>query len=208
MANQYPNSLINMRHFRLLQKIFGPPLKRLISKGEEKQELVKGKTHKKSISSTIEPNIKVAPRSSNLRVKREFTDIERSKFLLESFEYVVNFADNSLAELEDRAVLRSRLSSDELIRNHFVAKIYKNGNLVSECKIWVSSDYSSHGTIKYSNTISAYDNSFNASVDIGDDGYTLGLKPFLVFPGHKDNELFSKEGAAELFWSLLMEPLQ
>jgi hypothetical protein len=172
-----------------------------------KQTLELTKSQGKSTSSTIKSIIKVAPRSSNLRVKREFTDIERSKYLLESFEYVVNFMDNSLAELEGRAVW-VETEFRRIDTNHFVAKIYKNGKLASECKIWLSSDYSSHGTIKYSNTISAYDNSFNASVDIGDDGYTLGLKPFLVFPGHKDNELFSKEGAAELFWSLLMEPLQ
>jgi len=41
-------------------------------------------------------------RSSNLRVRKEFTDRDRDRFLHESFEYLANFFENSLAELADR----------------------------------------------------------------------------------------------------------
>jgi hypothetical protein len=172
-----------------------------------KKEVEQGKTQKKLISSTIESHIKVAPRSSNLRVKREFTDIQKSKFLSETFEYIEKFIENSLRELEGRAT-GIETEFRKIDANHFIAKIYKMGKIASECKIWLSFDNSSHGSIKYSNSYSMHNNSFNGSLSVEDDGYTLGLKPFLFFPGHDDKDLLSQEGAAELFWSILMQPLQ
>jgi len=161
-----------------------------------------------NMSQTIKANIKETPRSSNLRVKRAFSDIERSRFLSESFEYIVNFFDNSLSELEARSV-GIETEFRRIDANHFLARLYDRGNLVSECKVWLSFDTSSHGNIKYSTSCSMHDNSFNGSLSIDSDGYTLGLKPFLFYQaGYNEANLLSKEGAAELFWSILMQPLQ
>lgn len=166
------------------------------------------KINEASTSKTIKANMKETARSSNLRVKRDFTDIERSRFLSESFEYIVNFFDNSLDELEARAV-GIETEFRRIDANHFVAKIYKKGKLVSQCKIWLSLDASSYGNIKYSSSSSIHDNSFNGSLNVGDDGYTLGLKPFMFYQADYDEKkVLSKEGAAELFWSIIMEPLQ
>jgi hypothetical protein len=165
------------------------------------------KTKEASIPETIKANLKAIPRSSNLRVRRDFTDIQRSRFLSESFEYIVNFFDNSLNELEARAI-GIETEFRRIDANHFMARIYKRGKLVSECKVWLSFDSSSYGSIKYSNSFSMHDNSFNGSFSVEDDGYTLGLKPFLFYPSHNDSELLSKEGGAELFWNILMQPLQ
>src|SRR5687767_5512399 len=42
------------------------------------------------------------PRSSNLRVKKDFTDRDKDAFLAEAFEYVANFFEESLKELVNR----------------------------------------------------------------------------------------------------------
>ena len=42
------------------------------------------------------------PRSSNLRLKKEFTDRDKDRFLAEGFEYIGNFFEGSLEELEGR----------------------------------------------------------------------------------------------------------
>ena len=42
------------------------------------------------------------PRSSNLRVKKEFTDRERHTFLNEAFDYIARYFENSLSELQSR----------------------------------------------------------------------------------------------------------
>jgi hypothetical protein len=74
------------------------------------------------------------PRSSNLRVKKSFTDQDKDDFLEDTFEYIAKFIEGSLRELEKR--------NDELTTkfrkidaDHFTASIYKNGQSVSSCKI-------------------------------------------------------------------------
>ena len=43
------------------------------------------------------------PRSSNLRMRKTFTERDRDQFLDQSFEYVARFFENSLGELEARS---------------------------------------------------------------------------------------------------------
>jgi len=43
-----------------------------------------------------------APRSSNLGVKKSFTDHDRDAFRIQAFEYIARFFENSLKELEAR----------------------------------------------------------------------------------------------------------
>lgn len=48
------------------------------------------------------PGETTIPRSSNLRIKKEFSDREFDKFLAESYEFIANFFEGSLQELERR----------------------------------------------------------------------------------------------------------
>lgn len=148
------------------------------------------------------------PRSSNLRVRREFSDIEKSRFLSETLEYLANFFENSLAELETRAV---GIETDfrRVDANRFTAAIYQFGKLVSQCKIWLAVDSYSSGEIRYSSSHSLDDNSWNESLSVDDDGYVLGLKPLGMHRlGHDSEALLTKEGGSELLWSILISLLQ
>ncbi len=145
------------------------------------------------------------PRSSNLRVRREFTDIERSRYLSETFEYLVNFFDNTLAELEARAA-GIEIESRRVDADLFTAAIYRSGDLISECKIWMTIDSHSSGEIRYSSSRVLSKNSWNECLSVDDDGYVLGLKTFGTYGSRGD--LLTKEGGAELFWSILVNPLQ
>jgi len=62
-----------------------------------KSETVKPDISKESTSSTER---KDPQRSSNLRVKKRFTDKDKDDFLKESFEYIYKFFKNSLEELK------------------------------------------------------------------------------------------------------------
>lgn len=157
-----------------------------------------------------EPKAKIIkkPRSSNLRVRRKFTDIERSKFIAESLEYLANFFENSLTELESRAT-GIETEFRRIDANHFTAAIYEKGRLVSRCKIWLESDIYSSGEIRYSSSISISDSSWNESLHVDDDGYILGLKTMgFQRMGYDPEALLSQEGGAECFWSILIEPIQ
>ena len=148
------------------------------------------------------------PRSSNLRVRREFTDIERSRFLSEALDYFQNYFENSLIELQARSA-GIETEFRKIDANHFTAMIYKTGNLVSQCKVWLAMDSYSAGEILYSSSVSINDNSWNESLHVDDDGYVLGLKSMGFHQKGYDSEtLLSNEGGAEFFWSMLLNSLQ
>jgi hypothetical protein len=83
--------------------------------------------------------VRVAPdrRSSNLRIKKTFTDSEKDKFLAEAFEYIATYFEGSLSELQTR---NREVETDfrRIDANHFGAVIYVSGSEVNRCKIWLS----------------------------------------------------------------------
>lgn len=147
----------------------------------------------------------ILPRSSNLRVKKSFTDQDRDDFLEDTFEYIAKFMEGSLLELEKR---NNELTTKfrKIDANHFTASIYKNGQSVSSCKIWLGGVFGRG--IAYSNDISSGDNSMNDSLGVEDDGNTLYLKPMMSFNSMDREAQLSQEGAAEHFWEELIRPLQ
>ncbi len=146
------------------------------------------------------------PRSSNLRLKKEFSEREKDDFLEESFEYMANFFEISLEGLNKRnsSIITNFRKIDA---NHFTSVVYKNDKSVSQCKI---SFGGSLGGISFSSSISSNDNSFNESMSVAEDGYTLSLKPMgmsQIMRGNSESGL-TQQGASELYWSLLIEYLQ
>ena len=74
-------------------------------------------------------------RSSNLRLKKQFTDHEKDRFLDEAFEYIATYFENSLAELKERnPEIDSRFR--RIDSNHFSAAVYIHGVRKSGCRIW------------------------------------------------------------------------
>jgi hypothetical protein len=68
-------------------------------------------------------------RFSNLRIKKNFTDLDRDQFLRDGFEYVANFFGNSLKELVSRnAGLEHRFK--RIDANRFTAAAYRGGEKV------------------------------------------------------------------------------
>ena len=151
-----------------------------------------------------------APRSSNLRIKKDFSDRDRDAFLDESFEFMANFFEGSLSELANRnPEVDTRFK--RIDAQHFSAAIYANGASVSECRIWMGGRHSFTGGIAYSSNASGSDNGFNESLSVEDDGHTLFLKPLgMAFMGASEyqDKLLSQQGAAEYYWGMLMQPLQ
>ena len=131
------------------------------------------------------------PRSSNLRVSREFTDIELSRFLSETFEYITNFFENSLRELESR---EEGIETEfrKIDTNTFTGMLYRKGEQMSVCKILLHSASYSHNEIRYSSSIEG--NSWNESVTITDDGYTLGLKLGFQLSSYDSDSILSQDG--------------
>lgn len=146
------------------------------------------------------------PRSSNLRIITEFTDQQKDQFMDDAFEYMANFFEGSLDELDKRnAEISGKYK--RIDAHTFTAQIYKNGKSVSECKIWMGDRDGYDGGIKYSDGGGFRSNSWNESLSVKSDKYSLFLEPSGMSYFDDDKQL-TNQGGAELYWEKLLAPLQ
>lgn len=145
------------------------------------------------------------PRSSNLRVAKSFTQLDKDRFQIETFEYIARYFENSLRELQERndgyeGVFR------QIDANRFSSTIYKDGNDVARATIFTGS--SMGAGVYYSQGSGAGSNSYNEALTVQADDQALYLTTFgMSFHSHSDQKL-SQEGAAEVLWAMLIAPLQ
>lgn len=153
----------------------------------------------------VSPAVNMGARSSNLRLKRTFSDQERDEFLDSTFEYMAKYFENSLEELKVR---NSEISTKfkRIDATRFISIIYIGGKSASECTVRLSGMFDNG--ISYSSNANAADNTCNDSMSIEDDGYSLFMKPMGMATFRRDQERLSQEGAAEYFWGILMDRLQ
>jgi len=146
------------------------------------------------------------PRSSNLRLKKEFTQLEADTFLRESFEFIARFFEGSLEELQARNPgIEGRFHRVD--GNTFTAAIYRAGKRESECSIHLGSGGFRSSSIAFSYDPSARGNSYNESLSVEHDDQSMYLKPLGMNMRHREDNL-SQEGAGEMLWAMLIERLQ
>lgn len=165
-------------------------------------------TEKTEVTESIPSAQANVARSSNLRLKKTFSDQERDEFLDSTFEYIARYFENSLEELQMRnPEISTKFKRIDATR--FISIIYVGGKSESECAIRLGGMFDNG--ISYSSDANADSNSCNESMSIEDDGYSLFMKPMgmaaFLWSGN-DNQLLSQEGAAEYFWEILIGDLQ
>lgn len=146
------------------------------------------------------------PRSSNLRLKKEFSQADEDQFLMDAFEYADRFFQGSLQELQARnqgIEARHR----RIDANCFTASIYRHGSKEASCTIRVGGMM---GGITYADGDNASTNTCNESLAVEKDDQKLFLKPMGMphFGMAEGESALSYEGASEYLWSLLIRPLQ
>jgi hypothetical protein len=155
------------------------------------------------------PSTISGPRSSNLRLRRTFTDADKDAFLEEGFEYIARFFEGSLDELRKRNPgVEGRFR--RIDARHFSAVAYRQGKAVARCRIWFGGGRSMLGGIAYSMSDSEGDNSYNESLSVVETEQALYLRPLGMasgFSGGREAHL-TMDGAAELYWAMFIEPLQ
>ncbi|MBL8597374.1 MAG: toll/interleukin-1 receptor domain-containing protein [Devosia sp.] len=153
----------------------------------------------------VTPAAIAEPRSSNLRLKKEFTERDRDRFQQEAFEFMAKFFENSLTELQSR---NDGIEYDfrRIDLSRFVAAIYRNGKAEARCTIYVGGGF---GGINYVHGETMADNTTNETLRVDADDQMMFLRTLGMarFGGKRDAKL-SQEGAAELYWSLLIDRLQ
>lgn len=150
------------------------------------------------------------PRSSNLRVTREFTDKDQDDFLRESFEYIYRFFESSLEEVKSRAD-GVEVHIERVDTRSFVSVAYRHGTTIAQCAVRLDHGMGrGGGNINYSQDASMRSsNSFNEqlSVSVTDQGLhlrALGMNSF----GSASKQQLSQDGGAELFWGMFIAQAQ
>ncbi|PHN30703.1 toll/interleukin-1 receptor domain-containing protein [Pseudomonas sp. ICMP 460] len=155
--------------------------------------------------STASSNIKISPpRSSNLRLKKSFTEREVDQFRHETLEFISRFFEGSLTELQARnpgieGVFRT------IDANTFTCTIYSGGKKSSECLIGMGGMLGNNA-ITYSNRASL-GHGFNEMLTVEHDDQALYITQMLNMSGSRSSKL-TQEGAAEALWAMLIAPLQ
>lgn len=114
-------------------------------------------------------------RSSNLRLKRAFSDKEHDTFIDDAYAYIAKYFESSLGELQERNP-ETEFRFKRLSETGFTAAIYLGGAKRTSCHIWLGGRQSFAGDIAYAANDSSAINSVNDGVRIEDDGSQLGLK--------------------------------
>ena len=155
----------------------------------------------------LQPTRGEGPRSSNLRIRKEFSDADKDGFLDDAFEYMARFFESSLEELGKRhGDLQTRFK--RIDARTFTAAIYQNGRAVARCGIRFGGSRGFGGGITFSHDDNASSNSFNESLTIEATEQALGLRPLGMGGGAGKMSHLTFDGAAEYYWEMLMAPLQ
>lgn len=157
-------------------------------------------------STDVRPVVTTVPRSSNLRLKKEFSDLDGDQFLHETFDFMARFFEASLQELQARNPgVRGQFR--QVDANTFTAAIYQQGKRACECSVHLGGGGFRSNGIAYSSDPSARGNSYNEMISVENDEQAMFLRP-MGMATFGERQKLTQEGAAELFWGMLIRPVQ
>lgn len=120
---------------------------------------------------------------------------------------MARYFENSLAELEARNP-EYEGAYRRIDANRFFATIYHNGKDVARATIYIGGDSFGRG-INFVHGETTQSNTLNESLRVETDDQTPYLAAMgMASMGQEKDKKLSQEGAAELYWSLLIRPLQ
>ncbi|MGY4627029.1 toll/interleukin-1 receptor domain-containing protein [Bradyrhizobium sp. USDA 4486] len=164
------------------------------------------KASKASPAPTSPPLSDAKPRSSNLRLKKTFTEADRDRFLHASFDFMANFFEASLVELAER---NEGIEGNfrRIDADRFTAAVYRYGKAIARCKISFGGAFGRGILFAYNDQ--AGDGTMNESLSVEAANDALFLKALgMASYGSMEDRKLSQEAAAEYYWSLFIEPLQ
>lgn len=145
------------------------------------------------------------PRSSNMRMRKTFTEADQDRFLLDAFGFVAGYFENSLAELQTRhpdiETRFRRIDADS-----FSAVIYRGGQRLAECMVLLGGAWG-RNSISYSHSVGRQSNAINEQLSVKWDDQEMFLSA-LGMVARDGSARMSVEQGAELFWQMLLAPLQ
>lgn len=146
------------------------------------------------------------PRSSNLRLKQEFTEKDVDDFVRSSFDFVCRFFEGSIQAIGERNPDVSG-TFDRIDSRRMAAILYRSGKKIVECSVRRDSLGRGNG-IAFSYDSSASLGSYNEMLTLEAGAQSLHFKTMgMVWSGGSEKRL-SQEGAAEFLWELFIKQAQ
>lgn len=143
------------------------------------------------------------------RMNKRFTQRDKDTFLKEAFPIFKGYFQQALTQLTQQY---PEVETDftEIHNFEFIAKIYVQGEVNNQCKVWIGG-LAGSDDIGYSEgrSMTSSTNSYNEIISIVSDGFELKLKFTIgsVF-GRKMKDYYTPEEAAEELWRRFTTPLE
>lgn len=151
------------------------------------------------------PTTPLKPRSSNLRIKREFSERDRDEFLHGTFDFICKFFEGSIEAIGERNPDVTG-KFDRIDSRRMAAILYRNGKKIAECSIRLEGLSGRDSGIAFSYDSSSNHSSFNELLNIDANEQTMYIKSMGMSWGSGEREkLLSQEGAAEILWDLFIK---
>jgi hypothetical protein len=136
-------------------------------------------------------------------IRKKFTQRDKDRFLEQSWDSIQSYFQQGVEQLEKQS---TQIQTDFKIINamKFVARIYIDGELKNQCKIWLGSDFGP--SIHYLEGIHIdlqQDNSYNDYLMVDEQENRLVIRLSSMWLGGKRpaGDMVTPEQAAEYLWS-------
>lgn len=148
------------------------------------------------------------PRSSNLRLKKEYSEKDRDDFLRSTFEFVCKFFEGSVEAIGERNPEVTG-NFDRIDSRRMAAILYRSGKKIAECSVRLEGLGGRSNGIAFSHDASANHGSFNEMLSVEASDQSLYLKAMgMGWSGANRDQHLSQEGAAEFLWELFIRNAQ
>ena len=139
------------------------------------------------------------------KIRKEFKDSEKNEFLESGFKYICEYflkASKRLQESDEDLKVEAQMASPTKL----TSEVFVKGNRSASCQVWLSKEDYSKG-IHYSEKIQSSDNSYNESLHVYSDGYTLSFQSMGMINFSPEKNL-NYQQATELLWQAFVRQLQ
>tara|TARA_R110000850_G_scaffold106431_2_gene217775 strand:- start:1244 stop:2071 length:828 start_codon:yes stop_codon:yes gene_type:complete len=145
--------------------------------------------------------IKSPARSGNLSIKRKITDLDKEKFLKDTFSFICDFIENSARELTKRNA-SIECDFERVTTKEFEIKIFSAGELAAEFTVRRSALFGDGIGISQGRS-----SGISAQFVIAEEDGELFYSPMLWQVYDNDNGLLQPEQVAEAIWDHLIANL-